>query len=122
MTLAQAIAAVKAHTGVPDVRVAIAAAGSLESPILSFGVCAGSGASVLKDIKAPIDLFITGELSHHEALEAVHKQIHVIALNHSNSERGYLHDFKKILTNILGPSNQVDIIVSTVDADPLKTF
>jgi putative NIF3 family GTP cyclohydrolase 1 type 2 len=91
LTLGQAIDKIKAHTGLPDVRVAIAAAGSIDSPIRSFGVCAGSGASVLKDIKAPIDLFISGELSHHDCLDAIHRQIHVITLNHSNSERKYLN-------------------------------
>lgn len=121
MNLGQAIEKIKVHTGLPDVRVAVATSGSLESPIQSFGICAGSGASVLKDIKAPIDLFITGELSHHDCLEATHRQVHVIVLNHSNSERGYLHDFKKILGQLL-KNDSVDILVSKEDADPLKTY
>lgn len=61
-TLGQAIERIKLHTGVPDTRVAIAVNGSLDSKIVTFAVCAGSGGSVLKEIKTPIDLFITGEL------------------------------------------------------------
>lgn len=120
LTLRQAIEKIKSYTGLPDVRVGIATEGSLDSEIKTFGVCAGSGASVLQDIKAPIDLFITGELSHHESLDAIHRQIHVVTLNHSNSERGYLHEFKKTLAQLLG--TEVDIFVSRVDADPLKTY
>jgi len=121
ITLRNAIERIKSYTGLPDVRVGIASAGSLDSPILNFGVCAGSGASVLKDIKKPIDLFITGEMSHHECLEAIHRQVSVITLNHSNSERGYLKDFKGILENLL-KNDQVEVIVSEADSDPLKTY
>lgn len=105
----------------PDVRVGIATNGSMDSQIRSFGICAGSGASILKEIKAPIDLFITGELSHHEALEAIHNQTSVVALNHSNSERGFLKEFRNILWDLL-KSEKIEIIVSQADADPLKTF
>lgn len=66
LTLRDAIEKVKTYTGLPDVRVGIATAGSLDSPILTFGVCGGSGASILSAIKSPLDLFITGELAHHE--------------------------------------------------------
>lgn len=120
LTLKQAIELIKTYTGLPDVRVGIASDGSLDSPISSFGVCAGSGASILKAIKAPIDLFITGELSHHEALDAISTNVHVITLNHSNSERGYLKDFKKILAARL--NNTVEIVISEKDADPLSTY
>lgn len=121
ITLREAIVRIKRNTGLLHVHVAIASNGSLHSPINSFGVCAGSGASVLKEIKAPIDLFITGELSHHDCLEAVHRQIHVVTLNHSNSERGYLKEFKNILEGLL-ENDQVEIIVSQEDVDPLNTF
>ena len=120
LTLKEAIELIKKYTGLPDVRVGIATSGSLNSKIQSFGVCAGSGASILKAIKAPIDLFVTGELSHHEALDAISTQTHVITLNHSNSERGYLKDFKKILASKLDKT--VEIFISQIDADPLSTY
>lgn len=121
LTLRMAIEMIKNYTGMPDVRVGIATSGSLDSIITHFAVCAGSGASVLKDIKAPIDLFITGEMSHHDCLDAIHKQISVVTLNHSNSERGYLKDFKNILGKLLN-NDSISIVVSESDADPLKTY
>jgi len=38
-----------------------------------------------------VDLYFTGELSHHEALAAIEKGKCVICLFHSNTERGFLH-------------------------------
>lgn len=119
ITLKDAIERIKKYTGLTKVHVATAINGSLDSQVRKFGVCAGSGASVLKSIREPIDLFLTGEISHHEALDASHKQISIIALNHSNSERGYLKDFKAIIQKKL---NDVVIVVSEEDKDPLNTY
>lgn len=118
-TIKDAVEMIKKYTGLTHVHVATASNGSLESQVKRFGVCAGSGASILKAIKEPIDLFITGEISHHEALDASHKQISVIALNHSNSERGYLKNFKAVMQQSL---SDVEIKISAEDRDPLSTF
>lgn len=83
-----------------------------------MALCAGSGSSVLKGTKA--DLYLTGEMLHHDILEATQNGIHVILCNHSDSERGFLREFKqKLQYDIL--SNNVAVHVSTVDRDPLKT-
>lgn len=119
-SLKQIVDLVKKHTNVNDLRIGISYNGSLESQIESFACCPGSGAGVLKEIKDKIDLFITGEMSHHEVLEANSKDVNVIMLNHSNSERGYLRKFSEILKNLLA-NDQVEIIISEKDADPLKT-
>ena len=79
-------------------------------------MCAGSGASVLAGCQA--DLWITGEMSHHEVLDAVHAGTSVILCEHSNTERGYLKMFAKKLTGML--DNHVEVVVSEKDTDPLK--
>ncbi|KIX00768.1 YbgI/family dinuclear metal center protein [Rhinocladiella mackenziei CBS 650.93] len=56
--------------------------------IATVATCPGSGASVLRSCHA--DLIFTGELSHHDALAVTERGGCVIALFHSNSERGYL--------------------------------
>jgi putative NIF3 family GTP cyclohydrolase 1 type 2 len=58
--------------------------------IRSVGICAGSGGSLLTPLR-DVDLLFTGELSHHEALAAIERGQCVIALFHSNTERGFLH-------------------------------
>ncbi|KAE8374673.1 putative NGG1 interacting factor Nif3 [Aspergillus bertholletiae] len=61
-----------------------------EISIRTVGVCPGSGSSVLmKGANVP-DLLFTGEMSHHEALAAIERGKVVVALAHSNTERGYL--------------------------------
>ena len=68
--------------------------------IKSVAVCAGSGASVLKNVDA--GLILTGEMSHHEVLEFNAKGQTVILADHSNTERGYLkHVFAKRLHELL---------------------
>ncbi|PYI11543.1 NGG1p interacting factor 3 [Aspergillus sclerotiicarbonarius CBS 121057] len=76
--------------GIP---IAIPQTASVEDlKIRTVGVCPGSGSSILlKGTGGKIpDLLFTGELSHHEALAAVERGSVVIALAHSNTERGYL--------------------------------
>ena len=81
-----------------------------------IAICAGSGGSVLKNVKA--DLFLTGEMSHHEVLDAVHRGTNVILCEHSNTERGFLSKWKEVLQSALGEG--VQITVSLNDRDPLE--
>ena len=87
-----------------------------DTEIKKIGVCAGSGSSVLAG--CPADLWITGEMSHHEVLDAVHNGTCVILCEHSNTERGYLSVFAKKLSTML--DDKVEIFVSKTDEDPLK--
>lgn len=60
-------------------------------------------------------------MSHHDVLDAAHNNANVILCNHSNSERGYLREFKIILQDLLQNSN-VEILISETDADPLQAY
>lgn len=89
-----------------------------EKAIRSVALCAGSGTSVLKGVQA--DLYLTGEMLHHDVLDAViGGETYVILTNHSDSERGFFRDFATTLSGML--ENQVVVSVSKADADPLKT-
>lgn len=59
-------------------------------------------------------------MSHHDVLEATHNNVNVILCNHSNSERGYLREFKTILAELLDDKS-IAILLSETDADPLVT-
>lgn len=66
--------------------------------ISSIGLCAGSGGHLFKEMEdngEDVDLYFTGELSHHEALAAIEKGKCIICLFHSNTERGFLHSVLK---------------------------
>lgn len=70
-----------------------------EIDISSVAICAGSGGGLFaglgKNGEEDVDLLFTGELSHHEALAAIEQGKVVIALFHSNTERGFLHSVLK---------------------------
>lgn len=106
------ISIVKSHLKVPKVWVARSAK---SNAIRSVAVCAGSGAEVLRSAKA--DVFVTGEMSHHNVLEAVQQGTHVIICGHSNTERGFLHELRPKIERAL--NGKVEVSVSEVDADPL---
>jgi dinuclear metal center YbgI/SA1388 family protein len=59
-----------------------------ELEIKTVAICPGSGSHVFANVAA--DLYFTGELSHHEALACTERGGCVVALFHSNSERGFL--------------------------------
>lgn len=73
---------------------------------------------MLRGIKA--DVYLTGEMSHHEVLDAVSHGVHVILCEHSNTERGFLTEFKSKLNMLL--EEKVDVVVSSCDADPLQVL
>ncbi|XP_050443672.1 NIF3-like protein 1 isoform X2 [Adelges cooleyi] len=114
LTIGKAVDMLKQHLGVNNLMLALPKGMTLESTINSAAAVAGSGASLLHGVKA--DLYITGEMSHHDVLDAIHNNVAVILSNHSNSERGYLKVFaKKFHTHF--PNLQITI--SKADKDPL---
>ena len=56
-------------------------------------------------------------MSHHEVLDFVSAGVSVILADHSNTERGFLTHIKENLSSML---DGVNVIVSTVDKDPLQ--
>jgi putative NIF3 family GTP cyclohydrolase 1 type 2 len=118
ITLIDAITRIKKHVGVDDCKVGKAVDGG-QYMIKTIAICAGSGTSVLKGIKA--DLYLTGEMFHHDVLDANHQNTSVILLNHSNSERGFLKVFKEVFSKSLNDPS-IEILISETDADPLRTL
>lgn len=118
ITLSEAIAKVKELTHLEHVRLALAKGKRMNDEINSVALCAGSGGSVLKAVTW-VDVYLTGEMLHHDVLDAVQKGISVILTNHSDSERGFLKMFKPELEKRL--ENKVKVLVSKTDRDPLIT-
>ncbi|PVV05351.1 hypothetical protein BB560_000134 [Smittium megazygosporum] len=123
-TLTNLVARTKSVFGLDHVRVARTDNHSKENeknfPIQKIAICAGSGSSVIKNSK--VDLFFTGEMSHHDILAATSANISCILTEHSNSERGYLHVLKKYLEaglNANAKDLKVSITISTLDRDPI---
>ncbi|MBN2136184.1 MAG: Nif3-like dinuclear metal center hexameric protein [Sedimentisphaerales bacterium] len=81
-------------------------------------VCAGSCGKIIDTvIAAKADLYLTGELKHHQALAAQEAGLTCVCLSHTVSERFMLKKFAKQLKKQL---NSVIIKVSKKDADPFR--
>ena len=66
-------------------------------------------------------MYITGEMLHHDILDATQRNVTVILCNHSDSERGFLRAFQhRLEVEIL--KSEAKVHVSAVDRDPLQTI
>lgn len=93
-------------------------AGDPNAMISTVAVCAGAGGELLKDaIAAKADLYLTGEIRHHDALRANRAGMNVICALHSNSERATLAVLAKRLGERL-PG--VAFSISQQDRDPFQ--
>jgi dinuclear metal center YbgI/SA1388 family protein len=110
--LAKVVARLKPALGLEYVLVA----GSVDALVGRVAVAAGAGGELLDDaVRERADLFVTGEIRHHDALSAVRRGVAVVATLHSNSERAAVKAYaRRIAEQVLG----VDIIASDRDADP----
>lgn len=73
----------------------------------SIAFCSGSGADFIPDLeKIGIDVFITGDLKHHQALNATN--LTIIDLGHFHSERFVVEIFENLLAD-----EDVEIIKAT---------
>ena len=96
ITLKDAIEKTKAHLKLERIRLVLGINHSMESEIGVVAVCAGSGASILCHA-GNADLWITGEMSHHEALDAQQNGVSVLLCEHSNTERGFLSQYQNVI-------------------------
>lgn len=109
----------KKHLGIGYVRVAPAAGSDDRAEVQTIGLCAGAGGSVCElAIDDGCEVFITGEMTHHNVVAATARGCTVMLTGHTNSERGYLPKLKEQLLEFLPKAN---IHVSKADA-PVWTY
>jgi dinuclear metal center YbgI/SA1388 family protein len=91
-------------------------AGPTEGTVRRAAVCAGACGDLLDDaIAQHADLYLTGEMRHHDALKAARAGVTVVCVLHSNSERAALARLKAKLEEKL-PA--LSCRVSESDRDP----
>jgi dinuclear metal center YbgI/SA1388 family protein len=112
--LAEIIKRLKRHTGAK----AVGVIGPKKRIVAFAAVCAGSCGALLNQVIAQnTDLYVTGELKHHQALAAQEAGLTCLCLSHTVSERFILKKFAKQLQKRL-PA--VTIRISRQDADPFR--
>ncbi len=84
----------------------------------AIGVVPGSGGSMAQLAKDEgCELFITGEMTHHQILAASQSGLSILLAGHTNTERGYLNRLREKLLEHLP---NAAVTVSTVDQDQIK--
>jgi dinuclear metal center YbgI/SA1388 family protein len=91
-------------------------AGPTDRPIKRAAVCAGACSDMLDDaISQKADLYLTGEIRHHDAIKTAAAGMTVVCTLHSNSERAVLKRLEQKLRQKL-PG--LAIVLSRADRDP----
>ena len=93
-------------------------AGPTEGTVARAAVCAGSCGNLLDDaMEAGAELYLTGEVRHHDAVKAAGAGMTVVCTLHSNSERAVLKRLAKQLEETPG---MPPIRISAADRDPFS--
>ena len=112
MQLSRIIDRVRQQTGAR----AVGLVGDQKRLVRKAAVCAGTCGEILNlVIAARADLYLTGELKHHQALAAQEAGLTCICLSHTVSERFIL---KKVAGRIRKLAPKLTVKVSRKDADP----
>lgn len=103
-------------------RIRYALSGDRDHRFHTIGVVPGSGGSFVEEaIRQGCELFITGEMTHHEILAASQSGLSILLAGHTNTERGYLPKLQEQLGEKLGEKlgAHIPIHVSQKDRDQI---
>ncbi len=93
-------------------------AGPTTGPVTRAAVCAGACGDLFKDaLTQQADLYLTGEMRHHDALHAAQEGMTVVCTLHSNSERATL---RRLQARIAHHFPNLPLHLSQIDRDPFS--
>lgn len=96
----------------------VRAAGNKEKVITSVALCTGAGAEYAgAAARAGYDCLVTGDVKHHEALDAAADDFCIVDAGHYGTEKFFNHSMALRLAGLTGEKN-VEIIESSVVTDP----
>ncbi len=91
--------------------------GDINKVVNKVAITGGSGSSTIYSAsKANVDLLITGDISYHQAHDALAINLNVLDIGH-NIEKFFVHELKTILEN---KGVEADILISVVNTNPYK--
>jgi len=118
VSLNELVERIKNRLGVKQVRVALGE--NAPRRFRSIGLCAGAGGSLREEAtQQGCQVFLTGEMRHHDVLAAQAAGCTVILAGHTNTERGYLKVLRKRLRRDLPNAT---VIISKKDSNPLRVM
>jgi dinuclear metal center YbgI/SA1388 family protein len=99
--------------------VQVARAGSM-SRVTHVGVVCGAGTEQAPAARAEgCEAFVTGEMKHHEVMEAINAGMSVILAGHTRTERGFL---ARLAESLSAKMPKIDVRLSGADRDPLVSM
>jgi len=117
-TMSELAERIKAHLGRARVRAALV--GDEDRPFTTIGVVPGAGESMRALATSDgCEVFITGEMKHHEVVASLHGGTSVLLAGHTNTERGYL---PRLAAKLRKELRGADIRVSQHDKDILSVY
>jgi dinuclear metal center YbgI/SA1388 family protein len=116
-SLPELVGRLKQHLGLDQLRVAACERHRAGVSLSRVAVCAGAGGGLFEGI-AGVDLFVTGEMRHHDVLAKLANGASVVLCEHTHTERGFLPTLAQRLETLSG--GRLEIVVSERDAEPLR--
>jgi len=93
-------------------------AGPTDGTITRAACCAGACGNMLEDaIRQKAELYLTGEMRHHDAIKAAQAGVTVVCTLHSNSERAVL---KRLVLRLSEALPALTFQTSRADRDPFQ--
>jgi dinuclear metal center YbgI/SA1388 family protein len=97
----------------------VRAAGDLERVVRTVALCGGAGASLIPDaLAAGADALVTGDVKHHQALDAVGAGLAVIDAGHHGTEWPFVEALARVMARSLADA---EVTVSEVRTEPFRT-
>lgn len=95
---------------------AVRTVGPLDRPAGTVALCGGAGASLIPDaIAAEADVYVTGDVKHHHALDAKAAGLPVIDAGHHGTEWPFVRTLARVLTRSIPGAT---VSVSETKTDP----
>ncbi len=119
MTLKEAAFYVK---GKLNLKRPVITVGDLERKVSTVGICSGSGSDLFGvGLSCGCDLFITGDVKHHQALWAKESGMAVLDAGHYGTEWVFVPNFAEQLSREIDESDETfEIIQSNINSDPFN--
>jgi dinuclear metal center YbgI/SA1388 family protein len=91
--------------------------GDINKTVKKVAITGGSGSSTINSAsKSGVDLLITGDISYHQAHDALAINLNVLDIGHT-VEKHFVYELKNILKD---KGVKANILVSKIDTDPYK--
>lgn len=117
LSLSSVVERVKQHLGLQQVRVARAAAHASGEPVSRVALSAGAGGALFQADSAA-DVYVTGEMRHHDVLAKLALGKSVVLCEHTHSERGYMPRLRDRIAR--ATAGELEILISATDREPLQ--